>query len=150
MIIEFYPSPSKFHLMVKKKKENTDNVILLDPPASKVAGPTTFSPWQYQQAQRKKISVEEFVRRNNIVLQEAGKCNFATGQVVYPCFLDKYEDYGACKILGIANSYADMNEAADSWPSTDLPMVVHAVPLKPGKHPINATAKFFQTTPPTK
>ncbi len=145
MLIEFYPNPTK-----KKdnwwKKELTPNLPSTTVVPSGVTG--SYSEYQQQQAKAKGIEVAEWARRDSIVIEQAAHAEYNKGDIVYPAMLSKFAEYGACRVIGICSSYADMHDR--DWPENDLPMVTLASPLRAGLHPINATARFFKRTMPTK
>lgn len=127
MIIAFYPNPNKPVYPVTRHANHFQS---------------PYNGFEYAQAAAKKITVVEWRRRDKIVREEAAKCPFVKGSIVFPTSLAKYEQYGSCTVTGISSVYNDFADN-EEWPSSDLPYIIHAIGKDKGT--IQATANFFST-----
>ena len=125
MIIEFYPS-------VKVKHKATTNY----PTAHEVA-----------QSIAKNITISEFQRRDAIIRAAYLACPYSKFDLVWPHNIEQFEKYGQCRIVGVCEKYADIND--NTWPKNDFPYIVLARPFKGGEDSITATVGFFKLTAPT-
>ena len=70
-----------------------------------------------------KISVEEWLRRDNIVATLARTCPYVVGDTFYPAFEDWYKSHGKCIIEGKVISYLEIDKT-DEWPIDDTPFII--------------------------
>lgn len=93
-----------------------------------------FTDKEVKAAIARKISPQEFVRRDNIVRDLYAKTKLEAGDTAYPIHAKAYEESGACIIVGVCKSLHDFS-ADSKWPKNDNPMIVsfHSVG-EPEKH----------------
>lgn len=97
-----------------------------------------FSPMDYQQAQSRKITPSEFVRRDNIVRAMFRDCQWRPGDTGFPINKKDYEKSGVFVVIGVMTTYRDTSYDHD-WPKNDNPMIVTIKSLK------DAATIFFCT-----
>ena len=101
-------------------------------------------PYEINAAHARGITIEEFLRRDAIVKEQAAKCPYKVGDLVYPHSLALTHKYGMCKVRGIVSVYLAL-PPSEPWPESDLPFLVHAHSMRePQADPVNATINFFQ------
>ena len=131
MIIEFYPNPNK--------------------PKPFALVPATTGPSGYleHQATQRGISVDEFLRRDNLVREAAQHINYYVGATVYPHTKKEYDSKGKCRILSIARTYKDLGKDYE-WEDKKPLFIVGAAAEKTSFSTFYATAGFFINEEPTK
>lgn len=153
MIVQFYPNPNKKQQPWQGKWSPPWGASVPDAPLVDVVGKelpakeTGYSAYQIAQAVMKHISVAEWVRRDCLIKALAASVPYSKGDVVYPHSKEAYEKLGACRVIGIVDSYKDMTES--EWPKNDVPYIVHVFPLKIGQDTVNATPNYFLQQPPS-
>jgi len=96
----------------------------------------------YQSTQRK-ITVDEYRRREKIVQELFQKCPYKAGDIVYPKKASEYEFFGPVKVLNIVDEYWRMGKD-EEWPKTDYPLIVSFVPVTgESKDVTNCTVNFL-------
>jgi hypothetical protein len=92
-----------------------------------------YSPVDIQQAQARKITPAEFVRRDMLIRKMLVECGFRPGDTGYPDSLKDYEKYGAFMVQGVLASYKDL--AYDhEWPKNGVPMTVTIKAMRDAKN----------------
>lgn len=150
MIIEHYPA-------LKPKKKWT-----YEPPAKTGAGlPATIdtkkivdaiitepNEFYVKQAAKQKCTVEEWLRRDNIVRDMYKKCTYKPGDKMWPNTLAKCAQYGEVVVDNICYTYAQMEE--DSWPKNgeDNPLIVLAHTQDERNYCFFCTVNFLQPHKP--
>jgi hypothetical protein len=135
MIIEFYPNPNK----------PAPSVYVV--PA---LGPTAGYGKHYDEyyAKKRGVTVEEFIRRDNIVRDKAKEITYHINASRYPFKWEEYEKKGKCRILRIDKTYAEYDH---DWPEDgDGPLfLVEAMSEKNHFQVFRATPGFFTVMPPS-
>lgn len=106
-----------------------------------------FSPVEAIQARIRKITVEEYVRRDKIIRNEWNACPFKIGDTVYPKSQKDYIDYGPVEITAMLQSYKDTS-IEDEWPKNDNPFILTIKPLKGDQSLVFCTANWVVKTNP--
>lgn len=106
-----------------------------------------FTPADEAQARLRKISTEEYVRRDKIIRTEWNACPFKEGDIVYPKAQKDYMDYGPVKITGMLRSYKD-TAIEDEWPKNDNPFILTIQPLKGKQDLVFCTANWVAKSNP--
>lgn len=89
----------------------------------------------------------EYLRRNNIIVDMAAKCQYKVGDMVRPYQDEVYEKEGLFKVLFIASDWITYKAGAKDetkvdWPISDMPLIVTARNEKNGTNVI-ATPNYF-------
>lgn len=108
--------------------------------------PSVFGAYVIAQAAMKKITPEEWQRRDNIIRVEANSVTYTKNASVYPHTWANFVKYGQCKIIGITDTYKDFTEL--EWPANDVPYVIVARSFVKDMGTLTTTAGFFTTKPP--
>ncbi len=107
-----------------------------------IGGPKHFTAHEIHQAEARGITPEEYVRRNNIVKDQASKVWLRPGDTAYPESKAGYTKYGACLVIGICRSYKDF-AFTDEWPKSDCPFIVTFAPLNDRTTHIHCTYHYL-------
>lgn len=87
-----------------------------------------FTQREVHGASARKITPQEFVRRNLVVENLYKTIPLKKGDTVYPIDAKEYEKVGACVVVGVCSSLFDF--APDSkWPKDDNPLLISFYPL---------------------
>lgn len=100
-----------------------------------------YTPMEIAQAQLKKISPEEWRKRNAIIVEEAHNFFAKVGDTVYPSEKTDYEKFGAFIVIGICHSYKDFGDT--EWPKSDNPLIVQIRQIDGKKTVLNATPSWL-------
>jgi len=101
-----------------------------------------YTPAEYAQAHARKITVAEFVRRDDLVKKLSTECPLQTGDTAYPANKKGYEEYGAVIVVGITRSYKDFANDT-TWPKNDNPMIVTFAPMNDRKSHVFCTSNYL-------
>jgi hypothetical protein len=82
------------------------------------------SPSERMRAGKMNITVEEFVRRKDIVREQWRACNLHIGDLVFPKSTDDVSKYGKLRVVGVMGTYFDF-PLDEPWPANDNPLIVH-------------------------
>jgi hypothetical protein len=88
-----------------------------------------YAPMDYQQAQARKITPAEFLRRDSIVREMFRTCAWRNGDTGFPSNKKDYEKYGVFIVIGVLSTYRDTSYDHE-WPKSDNPMIVTIKSLK--------------------
>lgn len=137
MIIEFYPNPNKPAPVV------SPHVVPLGPSAG------YGKHYDEYYAKKRGCTVEEFIRRDNIIRAKAKEIKYFLNASRYPFKWEEYEKKGKCRILRIDKNYAEYDQ---DWPENgDGPLyLVEAMSEKNKFQVFRATPGFFVENPPKK
>jgi hypothetical protein len=103
-----------------------------------------YSPAAHAGALARKISTEEFQRRDDLIFQLYKDCPYAVGDIVYPSTKKGYTDFGPCKVVGICKRLLDFSPDS-KWPASDNPMIVTFYSVEdPSKHHV-CTSNYMIT-----
>lgn len=94
-----------------------------------------------QLADAKKISVEEYMRRDKIVQELYATVKLKTGDTAFPIPITGYTKYGAVIVIGVCKTYKDFGE--DGHWNDDNPMIITFAPLKDRTTHIFCTADYL-------
>lgn len=85
--------------------------------------PPWYSPGDVAQSIQRKITTEEYIRRDKIVHELVNASNWFVGDTAFPSNKKDYEKYGVFLVEGIVSSYKDF--ATDHvWPPSDEPLIL--------------------------
>lgn len=123
MIVNHYPpkkvaNPHIGNVMSLPPKKPT--MVLGTPPAQPMSG--SFSVEDIKAATKMGIDVTVYRARDAIVKRNYANCPFMVGEIVKPRTKEDYENYGECRIVGIAKTYADYNEK--DWGDNHVPRII--------------------------
>ncbi len=108
-------------------------------------GAPWYTPTEIQQANMRKITPQEYVRREEVIRQKALACPFKIGDTVFPADRKDYEKYGAFLVSGVLASYKDT--ATDhEWAKGDNPLIVTLRSLKDGNNVMFCTSTWLTKT----
>lgn len=94
-----------------------------------------------QLADAKKISVEEYMRRDKIVQELYATVRLKAGDTAFPLPVAGYTKYGAVIIIGVCKTYKDFGE--DGHWNDDNPMIITFSPIKKRDTHIFCTADYL-------
>lgn len=139
MIEEYYANPSKPVYKLPHTPAYKNSYTPMDNGMSEV--------YNKHQAQKKNVSIEEFVRRDKIVREAAKGANyFRDGDIVYPHTKEEYAKYGKLVITYIIRSYADYEH--EPWDEKSAAMVIGARPEKGSNGDIVCTSGYVSRKEP--
>lgn len=94
-----------------------------------------------QLADAKKITVDEYMRRDKIVQELYATVKLKAGDTAYPVPISGYTKYGAVIVVGVCKTYKDFGE--DGHWNDDNPMIITFSPLKQRDQHIFCTADYL-------
>lgn len=98
-------------------------VLALPPVVNTPVKSPWYTPQEVHQAQIRKITPMEYVRREEIIRLRHAQCPFKAGDTVFPTNKKDYQQYGAFIVSGVLSSYKDT--APDyEWSPKDNPLIV--------------------------
>ncbi|MDE3022289.1 MAG: hypothetical protein KGI54_10550 [Pseudomonadota bacterium] len=97
------------------------------------------SPSDIWESNKRKITLEEYRRRDTIVRKYASECKLKVGDTCYPVELSDYVEHGAMLITSIVQHYKDFG-FSEEWPDNDNPFLISLKSLT------NKGAVMFCTT----
>lgn len=107
-----------------------------------------YSPADHQQASLRKITPEEYRRRDDLIRELTNGIKFQIGDTAYPSEEKGLEKYGQCIVTGITRSYKDFLPT-EEWRKGDNPFVMAFRPEKDKSSTILCTANYLVKTKPT-
>ena len=88
-----------------------------------------YTPQEIQQANLRKITPMEYVRRDKIITKMYLSVDWRIGDTCFPVDVKDYEKYGGFMVTGLLSSYKDL--AFDhEWPKNDQPMILTLKAMK--------------------
>jgi len=82
-----------------------------------------YSPQDVYQANMRKITPAEYIRRDELIRLRASQCPFKAGDTVFPANKKDYQQYGAFIVSGVLSSYKDTSVDYE-WSKQDNPLIV--------------------------
>lgn len=128
MIEKFYPS-----------KRRTAPVLYM--PQKPTTYAPKYSPDEIKQSLLRKITPEEYVRREQLINKLASECAVMTGDTAFPSVKNGYDEYGGVMVIGVARSYKDLGP--DHVWKNDNPMIVTFTPINNRSKHVFCTANYL-------
>ncbi len=100
-----------------------------------------LTPVEKSNALSRKISDEEWSRRDEIVRTLWRTHLFNVGDTVYPTSESAYKKYGAFMVKGMVSSYRDL-PITEKWPDDDEPFVLQIMCIKERTTILNCTVGY--------
>jgi hypothetical protein len=99
-------------------------------------------------AEKKNISIDEWIFRDMCVRKSFQTTPFWTGMVCYPRDYDEFMKYGAVTVVGVTKSYEDFGDR--DWPESNEPLI-HLVRCDVTEHGmLNTTTGWLSRIRPVK
>ncbi len=153
MISQYYPSPKPKYrsqpvVLQRGSAWNAQSANDTTPVQTVIPSVQFGAQWAANEAEKMGITKEEWMRRNDIVVQLVRECTFRPGDTFYPCDKDEYTKYGKCAVVQRAQTYKDV--CLDVWDKNENPYVITAKSFKPeyaNKTILCTTAYLSKTAP---
>jgi len=143
LIVEHFPHPNK----VKTLLAVASNAFAFQNTAEKGHGDGYNKHW----AQKKNVSVEEFIKRDAAYKKESKGISFMINEFVYPVSYENYLELGRCRISKVYRSYADEEATWDpeKW-GNERPHVLEFLSDKDNSKLWTCTATYLSRLVPVK
>ena len=112
------------------------------------SGGKWFSLQEHAQANLRKISVEEYRRRDDVIRELTNSIKLQIGDTAYPHDEKGLAKYGQCIVVGISRSYKEFLPT-EEWRKGDNPYVMSFKPSSEKNSIIMCTANYLVKDKPT-